>query len=321
MRMMLKQLSAVSLLTAIEVIRQPISLLVTTCCVMFIGLLPMLINHTLGESAKLVRDSGLALYFLAGLVLSAYAASSTVEKEIERGTVGSILSKPVSRGAFLFAKALGVCLVILLYSFILFLSIQLSLRSAAQAYNVDLYAALPLLAAAPVAFLIGGLVNFFARRPFSSNAFVLLLFSVTGAWIYTGFTSPEGQMQPFGVGYFWPLFPACLLLTLAILLLQVCALALATRLAAVPTLCVCMGLLMLGLMSDYVFGRSVDHSLMAQIAYSLIPNWQHFWMADALSIEGVIPWAYVREVFHYFTLYLSGLIVLAAAAFKTMDIK
>ena len=97
MRLLAKQFFAIARLTALESIRQPICLILVTSSVLTIGVLPMIVAHSMGEEGKLIRDSVLSVYLLSGLFLSAYAACLAITHEIRKGTVSAVLTKPVNR--------------------------------------------------------------------------------------------------------------------------------------------------------------------------------------------------------------------------------
>lgn len=58
----------------------------------------------------------------------------------------------------------------------------------------------------------------------------------------------------------------------------------------------------------------------ADYAYALLPNFQMFWMVDALSDDRLIPWSYVGSAFSYAGLYILALLALAAALFETREL-
>ena len=83
------------------------------------------------------------------------------------------------------------------------------------------------------------------------------------------------------------------------------ALACTTRLDTIPTLAICSVLFLLGLMSDYFFGRpAAQGSWIAGALHTAVPNWQLFWMGDAMEETKTIPWAYVAKALGYVTGYL-----------------
>jgi hypothetical protein len=321
MRRHFRQFTAIATLTALEAVRQPICLLMATTCVVFIGLLPLLITHTLGEGGKLVRDSGLAFHFVCGLILGSYAACSSLTHEIRRGTASSILSKPVSREIFFCAKFAGVAVVMLLFSVATAMAILMSTRVAAPLYFFDWWAGVPLLAAPLMAYLIAGLWNFFTQRPFVSAASILLLVALASAFVFAGYVDSEGHRVAFGAAYSWKIIPVSALIFFAIAVLTGLAMSLAIRLDAVPTLSICSVVFLAGLMSDFLFGRHAAHRLFANLLYRVIPNWQHFWVVDALSGEGAIPWSYVLRAAIYAGLYLAGILSLGMLAFRHLEVR
>jgi len=320
MRVAVKQFIAISKSTTMEALRQPICLIITTVCVLFITLLPLIITHTLGETGKLVRDSAFASFFLFGIFLSCYTAATTVEQEIKRGTVATILSKPISRELFITAKFFGVMTVIVMFAVMCTMATMVSSRSSSILYEIDWWSAGPLLVAPVVSYFLGGCVNFFTRRSFTSNAFFFLFIGVLSAFVITGFIDREGHMQEFGLLYGWNLIPAGILICAALLLLQGFAVALSTHLEAIPTLTICSALFLLGLISDYLFGRQADTQLWAAFLYAIVPNWQNFWMADAITDNGSIPLSYLNQALQYSALYLAALLGITLLSFKNVEV-
>lgn len=316
-----RQFASLAWLTAIEILRQPLCLLLTVSSVLFISVMPLVITHSLGEADKLVRDSALAVVFTAGLLLGGYAACSTFSQDFRRGTAAVILSKPVGRGLFFLAKFAGVCLVMLLFCLTTLVATMMSTRMAADSFVIDWWAGVPLLAAPPLALLLAGLLNYLTRRPFASAGFAFLTFLLLLAFFSAGFVDARGAASPFGQTYFWPLLPVGVLITFAVILLSAMAVSLATRLDVVPTIAVCGLIFFAGLVSDYLFGRHADSSALAGLLYVVIPNWQHFWVVDALSLDHGVPWSYVAEAGLYGFWYLCGLLSLGLLGFRTMDVR
>lgn len=320
MRLWFKQFAAITGLTALETIRQPICFILAVTCITLIALLPILTTHTLNESQRMVRDSALALHFVTGLVLGAYAACASLNHEIRRGTVAAILSKPVGRDLFFLSKFSGIALVMVMFSVGAVLATLLSDRTAAEAYRPDWWAQWAMLGAITIALVAAGLVNYFLRRPYVSNAFVFLVIGLAIAFLGTSFVDKHGEMVDFGTAVNWDLAPAGILITMAILVLTAIAVSLATRLDVVPTVTICSVIFMAGLMSDYLFGRHAATSKVASAFYTLTPNWQHFWGADALAREG-IPLAYLASAGGYGLLYLAGILCMGMVAFRNMEVR
>jgi hypothetical protein len=64
----------------------------------------------------------------------------------------------------------------------------------------------------------------------------------------------------------------------------------------------------------------LDRKLWATVVYTLIPNWQLFWIADALENDKKVPWSYVGRSFAYVACYLSALMALAVVSFDSREL-
>ena len=272
-----KQIAALAGLTALDIIRQPITLLLTTTCIVFIALLPMVLTHTLGEAHKLVRDSALAFYFIFGLLSGSYAACSALVYDIRKGTVSSILSKPVNRSLFFLSKFFGVAVVALLFSVGATLATLMSTQMAADAFHLDGRIGGLLFGVLLLAYSLAAGVHYFTSKPFASHAFFLMLAGLSIAFFLTGYLDTHTHPPSDGTASLSHLLSACILIAIAILMLCAIAVSLAVRLDMIPTFMLCSALFLLGLFSDYLFGRpGAEGSFFAGLLYTLIPNWQHF---------------------------------------------
>lgn len=324
-----RQFLTLASLTSVEALRQPICLLLTATCVILTALVPMLLMHTFGEEGKLVRDSGLALHFVFGVFIAGYAASSSLARERRSGTASAVLSKPVSRSVFFLAKFAGVAAVVALFSCCAVLATLLSERVAERfmmtgrltGHVTDWQTGRLLIAAPFAAFLLAGLVNYVRRRPFGSTAFVFLLAALVAASIACACFDRTGRWAPFDFRMEWRIVPAGILVALALTVLSAIALSLSTRLDAVPIFSLCTGVFLVGLMSDYIFGRFAERSVLAWLLYRLVPNWQHFWVVDALSGGGSIPWWYVLHAGLYAAVYCAGVLCLGLISFRHTEMK
>lgn len=321
MRAALRSVRAIAGLAALETIRQPAALLLLSATVLLAGVLPMLSAHTLGESERMMADTLMALHLLMGMLFGGFAACHSLSGEIRRGTAATVLCKPVGRTAFFLGKFAGLAAVMAVFSAAATLAGLVSVRIVAEPYSIDLWAVGPLLGFLALAYALAGAVNFFSGRPFVSDAFRFVAAGTVAAFLTTGFVSYGGAAQSFGAGYLWALAPASALVAAAVLVLTAIALALASRLDVVPTVSICGALALVGMMSDYLFGRHAAASPVAAVLYAAVPNWQHFWMADALHLEEAIPPAYFGAAAAYAGLYLLGVLGLGIVFFRHTEVK
>ena len=325
----IRQFLAMAGLTATEAIRQPICLLLTTACVVLTALVPMVAMHNFGEDGKMARDSGLAFHLLFGLFVAGYAACSSLAAEMKSGTASAVLSKPVSREVFFLAKFVGVAAVVAAFSACATVATLLGERVAEKfvltpdlaGYATDWQTGTLLILSPLAAFLVAGWINYATRRPFGSTAFGLMLVGLLLVALVAGCFDRTGQYAPFNLDVQWRLAPASLLVTLALIVLSSIAMTLSTRLGTVPTLTLASAVLVAGLMSDYLLGRRASSSAIANVLYRIIPNWQHFWLSDALSNNGTIPWVYVADAAFYAAAYSAGILILGLVSFRHAEMK
>src|SRR5215469_6372169 len=306
-----------------ELVRQPVFLLLMTSSALFEIFLATPYYFAFGDEPKLVKNSTLAVMLLAGLLGAVLSASASVAREIRTGTALAVLSKPIGRAQFLLAKYLGLIVALTLLAYVNMLGVLLASRMAFDAYgSTDMFALGIFALALVLAYLLGGFSNFFLRRPFVSDAVFSLLLTVTIAFIVINFFDKNGRSQQFATGVDWRLVPAAVLVLFALWILAALALASSTRFDIIPTLAICSGIFLLGLMSDYLFGRHAETgSWWASVLYTVVPNWQLFWLADALdSGKSTFHWGYVGKAFMYMVGYVGALLAFAVVLFEEREL-
>ncbi len=242
-----------------ELVRQPIFLLLMTSSAAFEIFLATPYYFAFGDEPRLVKNSVLATMFLAGLLGAVLSASASLAREIQTGTALAVLSKPVRRAQFLLAKYAGLVAALSVLTYVNLVAALIASRMAFDAYGKTDLAAIGIFAAGVVAaYALGGFSNFFLRRPFVSDAVFALLVTITVAAlvIFQYTTQLRSSNEPGAVD--WRLVPAALLILFALWILASVALACSTRLDMVPTLAICSAVFLLGIMSDYLFGRQAE---------------------------------------------------------------
>src|SRR6266436_5151369 len=150
----MRQFVTIAVNAFMELVRQPVFLLLMTTSAVFEIFLATPFYFAFGDEPKLVKNSTLAVMLLSGLFGAVLSASASLAKEIRSGTALAVLSKPVGRAQFLLAKFVAL----------------LTSRMAFDAYgSTDLFALGIFAAGMVLAYLVGGFSNFFLRRPFVSD--------------------------------------------------------------------------------------------------------------------------------------------------------
>jgi ABC-type transport system involved in multi-copper enzyme maturation permease subunit len=366
-----------------ELVRQPVFLLLMTSSAVFEIFLATPYYFAFGDEPKLVKNSTLAVMLLAGLFGAVLSASASLAREIRSGTALAVLSKPVGRAQFLLAKFAGLIVALSVLTYVNLVAALLASRMAFDAYgSTDLFALGLFVLSLVAAYVLGGFSNFFLRRPFVSDAVFSLLVMVTVAFVVINFFDQHGAPREFATGVDWRLIPAAVLILFALWILAGLALACSTRFDMIPTLAICSALFLLGIMSDYLFGRRAEPvwrqdvrqevsssrwtesqrvllkevvgkydqdqsgglepaerdtisaadvarlrqagmggAWWASVLYNVTPNWQLFWLADALA-EGrsTFHWGYVGKAFVYMAAYVGAVLAAAIMLFQEREL-
>jgi ABC-type transport system involved in multi-copper enzyme maturation permease subunit len=306
-----------------ELIRQPVFLLLLSVSSLFEVFLACINYFSFGDEPKLVKNSALAVMFLAGLFAAVLSASASVGREIRSGTALAVLAKPVGRGQFLLAKYAGLSCALAILTFVNCIAALLATRMAFDAYGDIDYPGLEVFCGAMLlGYIIAGFTNYFLRRPFVSDAVVAVVIMAVVAFAVLEFIPREaGRMGTDYKGMDWRVVPASALILMALLILAALALACSTRVEAVPTLAICSSLFLLGLVSDYFWGeRAKGGSWWASALYAVTPNWQLFWVADALEGSNKIPLSYLGEALGYACAYIGAILALALTLFEEREL-
>jgi hypothetical protein len=379
----MRQFVTIAFNAFMELVRQPVFLLLLTAASCFAVFLAAVPYFGFGDDPKLVKDSALAVMLLTGLFGAVLSASASVAREIRTGTALAVLAKPVGRAQFLMAKYVGLAAALTLLTYTNLLGALLASRMAFDAYgNADSIGLGLFFLGVGFAYALGGFTNYFLRRPYVADTVLFVVGMITLTFFVINFIDKEGHWQSFAKGVDWRMVPAAILILFALWILAGLALACSTRWDVIPTLAICSALFLLGLMSDYLFGRRAEPawetfnsqkevdvsqwnpeqkkllsaligrydankngtlepeertritpedkrplaigglggSWWAAVCYSVIPNWQLFWLADALEGEKTIPWAYVGRAFLYLAGYLGAALIGALLLFQDREL-
>ncbi len=318
-----RQFFALTHLTIMESLRQPLSFLLSAAAIVVTGLAPLLLMHSLGEDGKLIRDTALAIHFMAGLLLSTHLAAACLAEERRRGTIAAVLSKPVPPAVFFLAKFSGIAAVLICFSFCATIAGLISERAAEHfsteyGFVTDWRAGLLLTATPAAAAIAAAIVNYMLKKPFPSTAFGFLLIFITLAALVCSLFDRTGQWSPFGFRFDWRLLPAGILLAAAIVMLAAVAIALSARLDGPATLAFCFALLVAGLAADYIISATPYHAI-SLVMQCVLPDWQTFWQADRLNRGGHIPLSHVWGALLYAICYVSAVLTVGSLAFENTE--
>ena len=305
-----------------ELLRQPIFLILMSTSSVFIVFLSITPYFGLGEDLKLVKTGTMAVLLLSGLFAAVLATTSSLTDELKGGTALAVLSKPVGRVSFLLGKLIGVCSGLTVMVYINLLSILLASRMGYDSYgDADNVASNIFYGSMALAFGVAAFMNYFLEKNFVSNAVGSLTIILSMAFVVINFFDKDFHLQQFAAGVDWSLLPAVVCILFMLWLIASLAVTCSTRMDMLATLTICILVLMLGLMSDYLFGRMAEAgSWIGSLLYTIIPNWQNFWLADAIENENGIPWAYVAHAFSYMLCFMAAVVSLGFCMFDNREL-
>ena len=297
----------ISINTFKESVREPIYFLMLLAGLILIGSYPSAALFVFSEQLKLVVDSSMATGLIFGLIVAVLCASHTVAREMRNGTVLLLLSKPVYRWTFILGKITGIGAAVTLFTLLCNLATITSVFIATDQFRFDMTIFFSYYGVLIAICAVGMIFNFWRGSSFpeiSTYAATLLIPIITAVSLTD-------------------LSYALVLLNFAVIAMSTISVVFATRLDIVANLSLCTTVFFLGLVSSYLFQRQTDSELLNalfQFCYAVLPNWQYFWLADAVAVNRPIPFSYVVDSLVYVVLYVSICSMRAVAIFQNKEI-
>lgn len=309
----------------LESIRQPVHAVLICGAMLALVLNVNVAAYTLEDDNKLLVDLGLSTLFVTGLLLAAFTATSSLAREIENKTVVTVVSKPVSRWTVVAGKFLGIAAAIASAYWLLAVVFLITVRHRVQTTVrvEDTYDG-PVLTfgilACVLAFLVSGLANYLYRRPFPSTFSLVAAVAALAAWGIISCVSRSWELQSPAVDFDPQLALGLVMVFEAILVLTAIAVAASTRLGRLATLLVCSGVFLVGLVGEYFLSTAAAGGGWITPFSAVIPNFQFFWPADALTQGHTIPAGHVGRVSLYAASLTTAWLALAAILFQSRDV-
>ncbi len=306
-----------------ETLRQPVYAVIIVAALFLFLISPSLSMYTMSDDNKFLREIGLSTLFLTSLFIAIFSASGAVGEEIYNKTITTVLSKPVQRPIFIIAKFLGVAAAVTLAHYICTIALLMSIREGVLETASDTYDLTVITTAAVIAtltFLLSAFFNYVYDWRFSSTAIVSTAIFATFGIIFLSLIDKTWKFNPQNNGINILDVYGSILLLLAAIIIVALAVAFSVRFNIVVTLSACVGIFLLGLVSDYTFGRFADTHLWAKIGRFLVPNLQIFWISDAIYEGSEVPLKYIIITGSYALCYTAAILALAVALFQRRQV-
>lgn len=263
--------------TFLESVRQPIYFILIALCGFFEILtfwgtaysMNLTDSGEVSGDTKLAFDIGMATVFVCGLLLAAFNATSVISREIENKTVLTVVSKPVSRARVVLGKYLGsaVAMLVAVVTMLVFLHMGVRhqvMSTAADTLDGPVVIFTILAVFGSIGIAIWG--NFFYNWNFVQTASLLLFPFMVVAYVLVLLLSKKWEIQWIGTDFKPQIAMVSLCVVMAQLVFTAIATAASARLGQVMTIVVCVGVFLVGMMSDYFLGRhAFTNQALAQI--------------------------------------------------------
>ena len=320
---MMNNLMTIAKNTLVETLRQPVYAVIIVLALLLFLISPSLSMYTMDDDNKLLREIGLSTLFLTSLFVAIFSASGAVSVEMENKTIMTVLSKPVQRPIFIVAKFLGVVGAVALAHYVCTIALLMAIRHGVLETASDTHDWTVIGVGAGIAsitILLSAFFNYVYDWKFASTAVVLAAILATAGMVFLTFIDRHWKFNPAENGIHALDIYGSVLLFLAAVIIAALAVAVSTRFNMMVTLSACVGVFLLGLISDYAFGRFAEANLWARIGRFLVPNLQVFWISDAIYEGSEVSLKYVLASGSYALCYAGAILALAVALFQRRQV-
>lgn len=267
---MVRRSASVVRSTVLEILSEPLTLLLLLTALALAVLAPAFHYHQFGEPTRMARDAGLSALLTCGGLMAVLGVVRSFRREIESGTMAMALVHPLSRAGFFLAKVLGAFAAYLFFATIVFFVLTTVVEGAAiggalarktgdlaRLWGPCLVAGVGVMVL-PLA--IGAVGNRFMRCRFVLTALVCaLVLSVLSGGTVAVFDGPRVLR----------LLPVALLIVTGSAVPLAAAAAFAVRLKASAAL-----------------------AAVAVVVAAMLPAFGNYYLSDALSGGGSVSWRY-----------------------------
>jgi len=341
----IEQLLAIIRNTFFECVRQPICLVIVIASVLLVLMSNPFAAFTMSDDQRMYVDIGISTVFMSGAILAAFLATAVVNQEITNRTVLMVVSKPVPRATFVIGKYVGVTLALIAATAVpamafLLVEVHGVMQTAATPYRWPCI----VFGSVAIALTIGTATwcNFFYGKSFAAITTLLGGPLLLIAYVLSLFFDPTFQSIDPSKEFRGELVVAILLMFVSLSIISAIAVAISTRLGQILTIGITLAILMLGLLSDWIFARKIqdltkliavrdaagggvldwDHAALwaCMAGYAVVPNFQVFWIVDAVNQEQPIPFDYISLVVPYGAAMTVAAIAIAIALFQRREV-
>jgi len=317
MQRWLKQYGAVSRNCLVVALGSPFALIMLVAILVVEVILTCLPFFTFGDQLRLIRDQSLALCLIGGCLTCALGACQLVVDDIRRGAVPVMMSRPLSPICLVLGKWTGLTGAVLLILFNASIACLWLTRIGAHSEFLNVPALAQYILAVLVPVLVVGVRHYLVGGcyPLQACTAISICFPLV---FFAHVLLAAGGIG--GAGVDWGTGAACLMTAFA--MVSYSGIMVLLGVAADSGLVMGLGILVFfcGVLSEYVIRVVAGGGWLASVLRALVPNWQLFWMADALAAGKKIPTAYVVLGGFYVMLVIGFLGLVAVVLFWNREV-
>lgn len=303
----MRRFRAIVKATVLETTSEPLAFLLAISAVATATLASVFHIHQFGETSRMARDASLSALLVFGLLYVVFCTVKAFRREAESGTMQMALSHSVSRFCFFTAKATGVFFSYIVFAATMYGAAVTTVVGAEVGGRIArnngsfafMWGAAVACDAATVVvpLVVAAALNRFARFRFVSTAtWLAMSVSLFGAALCVAF-APADAGGEVAAALPARLAPAALLLALPAAVFVSAAAAFAVR-----------------------FRDNIAVTCSFAAAALFLPALGNYYLSDALSGAGRIPWGYVAVAFAATLPLVAAFVALGAWLLEGRDV-
>jgi ABC-2 type transport system permease protein len=314
---------SIARLTYLEALRQPLGLVLAFVLATLALFSPSFTSFTLGKGVDLLRSNLLSTLMLGGVIFASLLSNELIQKDLQRKTLLTILSRPVNIPSYYLGKWLGIA-ALLSHFWIVMVGVSWTAMvigtpdSASTDHN---FIALTTLGIGLVIIVILSLLLNYA---FNLHI-ISFIFSGWALWtpvtiLVTMVLSPPLHLPLPSLHGTFQFLLAAFLVGALIQIVASFAMALSTVTTAVANMILCLLFLFIGLMGPGLESLAGQVHPWLQMASRVLPDFHLLWTADWLSMEHTIPLDHLVHSFLYSLSLMASFSFLGVYAMMRKDL-
>lgn len=283
---------SIARLTYVEALRQPLGLVLALILGILALFSPSFTSFTLGKGVDLLRSNLLSTLMIGGVIFASLLSTALIQRDLQRKTLLTILSRPVGIPTYYFGKWIGIAGLLLHFWFVMVGVCWTAMVIGTPDTNGTVHNFLPLIVLGSGLLLISILA--LALNYTFDTPIVSFIFTGWAIWtpvsIFAGLLLSSTFKLPLpSIAAFGQFLMASLLVGAMILVVASFAMALSTVTSPVANTVLCLLFLLLSLMTPGLESMASQSHPWLEMAAKVLPDFHLLWTADWLSLERSIP--------------------------------